>query len=975
MGGQINDLGKTYASYEGITVFLQPEGCGVVQGQAGTYPSFPQPYCWAAYPGVTNGVSHEVGHTLNLYHTDNFGFGKPCVGFAAHDTTRGDLVSDTPIDYWHSEPVVNCAWDTSQCRNRFPNPCLDSCGGFLLDVDPTIIMSNMDYDCTNHFTTGQANRIKKSVMVNTNGTLFGLSLLNDTINGKRIISTPTNFGGEIYVGSDDTLIITSTVYMPAKARIILAAGAVLHLNDGTITKNKVVDVCGERTGDPNFWRGIEMNMPSSGSYPKVYITNGTIEFSELGIHNSSRSAGNGHISVNGGTFRNNKRSINVIRAKTGVYLPMIIRKARFYIDNDFPLSNYTTQVKVDYSVITFDSCRFEKPTNKTSPVDTYAIKTFNTGVTIKNSTFKDSLYGLQASSMLSNATIGVSLTKFSKMFVGIFTNGGVNNYSVTKDTFENSWKYGLLSDQCTGYIINNNDFRRTNTYTNSVGILMSKSGTAFNYIQKNKFSYLLHGNISSNDNSGLQYLCNDNENRGTSDLFLKGLVLDKQGNDLGAAGNTSAGNDVALKLDSLGLNKITYYYKNVCGQKPQDVSNTGKLSRIITTVLDCTLKGKPNPDTVKHITIFDKLKDSMNVKKDTRTDSIDGGNTSGLLAYIAGANSGTATSLYNQLIYRSPWLSSAVALAAYNRSDIFDSTKRANILFENPDLFVSREFRQALSDADSPLAESSLLALDTLTNYASIRTDLESEIVALNLEMNALCYDKIYELKMDTVDQTDSILVWLDRADDYGSRREIAETYFANGDFSAAYDAVEDLSNLDNLTDSQISDISGLEDLLPFMEAVIDDGRYEGDLTEEEIEWLEEFVESNSNQAGAEVIAALDFYYGIQMGSEVYLKGSKKNITKYPSESVNEIKVNQIASEIVLYPNPSQNELTVILPLVKNEYWEIELKDLNGKLLQSGLSTISNYVMDISGVSNGVYLIECHNSDNQRIVKRIQIIK
>ncbi len=831
----------------------------------------------------------------------------------------------------------------------------------------------MDYDCTNHFTTGQANRMKKSIMVNTNGTLFGLSLLNDTINGKRTISTPTHFGGEVYVGSDDTLVITSTVYMPSKARIILAAGAVLQLNGGTITKNKVLDVCGERTGDPNFWRGIEMNMSSTGAYPKVYIINGTIEYSELGIHNSSRSPGNGHVSVNGGTFRNNMRSIHIIRAKTGLYLPMVIRKARFYIDNDFPLTNYTTQVKVDYSSITFDSCRFDKPTNKTSPVDTYAIKTFNSGVTIKNSTFKDSLYGLQASSMLSNATIGVSLTKFSKMFVGIFTNGGVNNYSVTKDTFENSWKYGLLSDNCTGYNINNNEFKRTNTYTNSVGILMSKSGPAFNYIQKNKFSFLLHGNIASDDNSGLQYLCNDNDNKVSSDLFLKGLVFDKQGSDLNAAGNTAFGSDVALKLDSLGLNKIFYYNKS--GQRPQDISNTGKLTRILITALDCSLKGKPNPDTIKHVTTYEKLKDSMNVKKDTRTDSIDGGNTSGLLSFIAGANSGTATSLYNQLINKSPWLSSEVVLAAYNRSDILDSTKRANILFENPDLFVSREFRQALSDADTPLPESSLLALDTLTNYGTIRTDLEGEIAALNLEMIALCYDKIYELKMDTIDQTDSILVWLERADDYGSRREIAETYFSNGDYSAASDAVDDLSNLENLTDNQISDIEGLYDLLLFMEEVKDDGRYEGDLTEEEIEWLEEFVENNPNQAGAEAIAALDFYYGIQLGSEVYLKGSNKTSFKNSLEDVAENITNQIESDIVLYPNPSQNKITVVLPSLKDGFWKIDLKDLTGKLLQTDNSNSTSFSMDISKISNGIYMMEFFNSDNQRIVKRIQIIK
>jgi len=103
------------------------------------------------------------------------------------------------------------------------------------------------------------------------------------------------------------------------------------------------------------------------------------------------------------------------------------------------------------------------------------------------------------------------------MFIGINTNGGVNNYSITKDTVDTAWKYGLLSTKCSGYVINNNHFNRTNTYTNSVGILMSESGTAANTIQLNKFVFLKHGNISSGDNSGLQYLCNENENKVTCD--------------------------------------------------------------------------------------------------------------------------------------------------------------------------------------------------------------------------------------------------------------------------------------------------------------------------------------------------------------------------------------------------------------------------------------------------------------------------
>ncbi|MBK8450749.1 MAG: hypothetical protein IPL42_12310 [Saprospiraceae bacterium] len=523
----LTTFGQKYGTGLGITVFIQKEDSGTgILGQAGTNPVFPQPYCWFKYAAVNDIASHEIGHTLNLYHTDFMGFGKPCTAIAAHDTTRGDLVADTPIDYFHSEPVVACAWDTSQCRGRFPNPCLDSCGGFLLNVDPTIIMSNLDYSCVNHFTTGQANRMKKSIMNNTNGTYFDLVDADVTISTNTTISTPTRYARNVIVEPGVSLVVTSTVYMPQKGRIILQPGAILSINGGTITKGTFPDMCNERTGDPKFWYGIEMQTSTSSSYPKLYCTNGTIEFSEFGIHNdSSRVAGNLLINIASGTFRNNKHSIHILRGPYNAALPIFVKKARFYIDGSFPLANYYTQVKIDNSKIYFDSCKFDNPSTK-HPLDSnsYSIRAMGATVGIQRTTFKDSLYGVQSLSAISTSTLNVTTSKFSKMFVGVNTTAGVNNYSITKDTFDTSWKYGLLSTQCTGYNINNNLFNNTGYHSNSVGILMQESGVVYNYIQKNVFSYLKYGDIAQGTNGdanvGLQYRCNTHDNNNTKDFFI-----------------------------------------------------------------------------------------------------------------------------------------------------------------------------------------------------------------------------------------------------------------------------------------------------------------------------------------------------------------------------------------------------------------------------------------------------------------------
>lgn len=471
-------------------------------------------------------------------------------------------------------------------------------------------------------------------------------------------------------------------------------------------------------------------------------------------------------------------------------------------------------------------------------------------------------------------------------------------------------------------------------------------------------------------------MCNENENKVTSDLFLKGYVSDKQGSITNAAGNKALSSNVTLKLDSLSLNKLIYYYKDTADQVPIAIPDSFKLTRTKVTTSNCLLKGKPKYDTVLYIVIYQEKKDTMNIRKDTHADSIDGGNTSALISHISGANSGTATFLYNQLINLSPWLSTSVALASYNRSDIFDSTKRANILFENPDLFVSREFREALSDADSPLPESSLNALDTLTNYTTIRTDLEAEIAELNLDINELCYTMLHELKIDTLDHTDSILVWLDRADDYTSRREIMETHLGNGDYTEASSALSDLGELENLNESQLSDLEGLEDLLSYIIDVREDGRYEGNLTEEEIEWMIDFAENNDNQAGHEVRSALYFYYNINVDDVEPLRGYIDHKKAKVGENVIPIKKETLSDKINIYPNPCNHELIIELPSSPHkETWDIELMDIDGKQLMLSKANYGTIRIDINKIPTGIFLVKLSSSHGERITKRVQVIK
>ena len=106
--------------------------------------------------------AHELGHCLNLWHTHH-GLGCNDLGGCAeaidgsNSATCGDFVTDTPAD---------------QCVSGQVNGNCQYTGGGGYNPDPTNIIS-YGGSCRNHFTSGQAQRMRN--------TILGSSLLQQVI--------------------------------------------------------------------------------------------------------------------------------------------------------------------------------------------------------------------------------------------------------------------------------------------------------------------------------------------------------------------------------------------------------------------------------------------------------------------------------------------------------------------------------------------------------------------------------------------------------------------------------------------------------------------------------------------------------------------------------------------------------------------------------------------------------------------------
>jgi hypothetical protein len=75
--------------------------------------------------------------------------------------------------------------------------------------------------------------------------------------------------------------------------------------------------------------------------------------------------------------------------------------------------------------------------------------------------------------------------------------------------------------------------------------------------------------------------------------------------------------------------------------------------------------------------------------------------------------------------------------------------------------------------------------------------------------------------------------------------------------------------------------------------------------------------------------------------------------------------------ELKLYPNPVSGTLHVVLP--KAGAVEVELQSLNGLRVKGMTSAESTFSMDVSGLSNGLYVIYIRQG-NKLVRKKIQVM-
>jgi hypothetical protein len=83
--------------------------------------------------------------------------------------------------------------------------------------------------------------------------------------------------------------------------------------------------------------------------------------------------------------------------------------------------------------------------------------------------------------------------------------------------------------------------------------------------------------------------------------------------------------------------------------------------------------------------------------------------------------------------------------------------------------------------------------------------------------------------------------------------------------------------------------------------------------------------------------------------------------------------LNEISEQSVsIYPNPTSNSISIELPVITDN--PIRIVDLSGNLIREFETNQIFFQTDLSGLANGVYLVN-FNTNGNRIVKRIIVQK
>ena len=212
----------------------------------------------------------------------------------------------------------------------------------------------------------------------------------------------------------------------------------------------------------------------------------------------------------------------------------------------------------------------------------------------------------------------------------------------------------------------------------------------------------------------------------------------------------------------------------------------------------------------------------------------------------------------------------------------------------------------------------------------------------------------------------------------YSDYLSLTETYLAENNYDAAWATLTQMYEQFKVTEEQFSELKGLEKYTRWLQKLQEEQNNIYELSEKEIDYLVNFVKSNTGRGVVFAKNILCFVYNICLETEI-IRGLDDEVILLPSVSTDgaenskktELEIQNAKLEaITLHPNPTTGELSI-----KNyeiQITNVEVYDVFGKkILKLEIrSSKSETIVNISHLNSGIYFVKI-TTDIGEVTKKI----
>lgn len=743
----------------------------------------------------------------------------------------------------------------------------------------------------------------------------------------------------------------------------------------------------------------------------------------------------GVITCSDAVFRNNRRAVEFVTYENfSTSNPAIKRpdlssfsKTTFTIDNNMigGNSNFIYHVSMwDVNGIGYSNCTFNNlNTNKVyTSYYNEAIYSIDAGYSISagcssftspcpdanllKSTFTGFTKAIEASNSSTSRTISVDQAIFTDNLYGVVI-GSLNNTAVNRSIF-NIGGYtatglsgaaihnGIINTTSTGYKFEENKFYRTVGTTPTIyGISNISSGAFNNRIYKNEFYNITKGNYnsgtlrsSSDAYVGYQALCNRFD--GTQTYGVEAVIngsssLDGiRGYQGDPIGNISSGNTYFnITNPSIGFRNgtnwpINYYYKG----SNTSPTTSGSIALVLATNANACLSSFSSDGGSSGLILNPHSKEVINAELASLTKQktdlkyayarlIDNGNTEQSVKNLDERFSKDASSLRDQLISGSPYISQEMILSAISKN-ILPEAMILEICLANPESVRGELFISKMKESSVNAIPEYIYDLIRGTWYdESSRSLLEKALGETDYQMQ-LRYTTLLTSLLLSDEKTDSdVLNELSRQSSVSSKFDVVEFHIEHNNYDLATKTLNGL--LIKNPEDQIM-FSDLDQYIALRKNVFESGRKISQMSEQEMNQLVRLTESKGKVSNL-ARNILCFFYNNCI--EPAFESSEPTSLVLPKDVRNNSS-EKLMYAVSIYPNPAIQNTNLSWNISeKLDNCKIYIYSIAGKLIHTYdiQANEGKLTIETGNLSDGVYFYSLENKGEQKSTDKFIISK